>query len=114
LATSELTKKTIILYDNFFTSRDKLGVIGHEISHFAFKELKNSEIAEFERLSGWSLNTQDRKVYIVPPKRPLMADSVIDSEEDFTNHAEIYISKPDELKKINPDIYTFFLKRFPK
>ena len=113
-ATSELTKKTIILYDKFFSYKDKLGAIGHEASHFVFKELSNLEISEFEKLSGWAFETQDRKVYVVPPKNPLMPDSVIDSEEDFTNHAEMYISNSEELIKINPKVYRFFLKRFPK
>lgn len=48
-ATSELTKKTIILYDNFFTFSNKLGAIGHEASHFLFQELTDLEISEFEK-----------------------------------------------------------------
>jgi hypothetical protein len=113
-ATSELTKKTIIFYDAFFTYKDKLGAIGHEASHFVFQELTNPDISEFEKLSGWKIETKGRKVYVVPPSNLLMPDSAIDSEEDFTNHAEIYISNPDKLKKINPRIYEFFLKRLPK
>ncbi len=113
-ATSELTKKTIILYDNFFYYKDKLGAIGHETSHFVFQELTDLEITEFEKLSGWVIEAKDRKVYVVPPRNPLMPDSVLNQEEDFTNHAEMYISTPAELKKINPKIYDFFLKRFPK
>lgn len=113
-ATSELTKKIIILYDNFFTHKDKLGAIGHEASHFVFQELTDLEITEFEKLSGWEIETKDRKVYVVPPKNPLMPDSVLNNEEDFANHAEMYVSDPIHLKKTNPKIYEFFLKRFPK
>ena len=113
-ATSELTKKTIILYDIFSTYKDKLGVIGHEASHFVFQELTDLEITEFEKLSGWEIVTKDRKVYVVPPKNLLRPDSAINNEEDFTNHAEMYISDPVKLKKTNPKIYEFFLKRFPK
>ena len=51
-ATSELTKKTIILYDIFSTYKDKLGAIGHEASHFVLQELTDLEITEFEKLSG--------------------------------------------------------------
>lgn len=54
-ATSELTNRVIILYDKFFTHEDKLGVIGHEVSHFVFQELSNPEISEFEKLSGWTI-----------------------------------------------------------
>lgn len=113
-ATSELTKKTIILYDIFSTYKDKIGAIGHEASHFVFQELTYLEITEFEKLSGWEIVTKDRKVYVVPPKNLLMPDSAINNEEDFTNHAEMYISDPVKLKKTNPKIYEFFLKRFPK
>jgi hypothetical protein len=113
-ATSELTKKTIILYDNFFAYKDKLGAIGHEASHFVFQELTDLEVTEFEKLSGWEIEAKDRKVYVIPPKNPLMPDSVLNTEEDFTNHAEMYISIPANLKKTNTKIYEFFLKRFPK
>lgn len=113
-ATSELTKKTIVLYDNFFTYNDKLGAIGHEASHFVYPELTDFDIAEFEKLSGWSIETKDRKVYVVPPQNLLMPDSALNNEEDFTNHAEMYISNPEKLKKINPKMYEFFLKRLPK
>lgn len=113
-ATSELTKRTIILYDKLFTYEDKLGALGHEASHFVFQELTALEIAEFEKLSGWDIETKDRKVYVIPPKTPLMPDSVLNNEEDFTNHSEMFISSPDKLKKINPKMYEFFLKRFPK
>ena len=43
-----------------------------------------------------------------------MPDSILNNEEDFTNHAEMYLSNPTKLKKINPKIFEFFLKRFPK
>jgi hypothetical protein len=43
-----------------------------------------------------------------------MSDSALNNEEDFTNHAEVYISNPEKLKKINPKMYEFFLKRLPK
>jgi hypothetical protein len=56
-ATSELTKKMIVLYDNFFTNKDRLGTIGHEASHFVFQELTDLEITEFEKLSGWDFET---------------------------------------------------------
>lgn len=113
-ATSELTTKTIILYDNFFTYKDQLGAIGHEASHFIFQKLTDLDITEFEQLSGWNIETKDRKVYVIPPKNPLMPDSFLNNEEDFTNHAEMYISNPVKLKKINPKMYDFFLKRFPE
>lgn len=113
-ATSELTKKTIVLYDNFFTLEDKLSVIGHEASHFVFQELTTLDIVQFEKLSGWDIELKDRKVYIIAPKNPIMPDSVNDKEEDFANHAEMYISNPNKLNKINPKMYEFFLKRFPK
>lgn len=112
-ATSELTKKTIILYDKFFTYEDKLGAIGHEVSHFLFPNLSPSELLEFSELSGWDVEVKDDQVYVLPPKKPLKPDSVINKEEDFTNHMEIYISSPKQLRERNPKIFDFLSKRYP-
>ena len=113
LATSEIPQKSIILYDLFFKYPDKLGAIGHEASHFLFPKLLPADIAEFETLSGWDIEIKNGKVYALPPKKPLKPDSVIDKEEDFTNHMELYISSPNKLKKINPKIFDFFSTRYP-
>jgi hypothetical protein len=88
-ATSELTRKTIILYDNFFTYPDKLGAIGHETSHFLFPNLSSGNLAEFSDLSGWDVEVKNDKIYVLPPTKPLRPDSIINKEEDFTNHMEL-------------------------
>lgn len=112
-ATSELTHRSIVFYDLFFKHPNKLDVIGHEASHFLFPKLSPTDLAEFETLSGWDIEVKDDKVYNLPPKKPLKPDSVIDNEEDFTNHMELYISSPNQLKKTNPKMFNFFLKRYP-
>lgn len=112
-ATSELTQRSIILYDLFFKHPDKLGTIGHEASHFLFPKLSPADLSEFETLSGWDIEVKDDKVYILPPKNPLKPDSVINKEEDFTNHMELYISSPKQLKKRNQKMFDFFSKRYP-
>ena len=112
-ATSELTKKTIILYDIFFTYKDKLGAIGHETSHFLFQSLSSGDLAVFADLSGWDVKVKDDKIYVLPPKKPLRADSVINKEEDFTNYMELYISNPKRLKLQNPKMHEFLHKRYP-
>ncbi|MBL7664298.1 MAG: hypothetical protein JNM93_04145 [Bacteriovoracaceae bacterium] len=114
LATSELTKKTIIFYDNFFTYEDKLGAIGHEASHFIFPSLTSKDVLEFSNLSGWDVEIKGGKVYAIPPKQPLKPDSVINKEEDFTNYMELYISNPKKLKERNPKIFDFLSKRYPR
>lgn len=113
-ATSELTKKTIILYDKFFTYKDKLGAIGHEASHFLFPSLSPGELTEFADLSGWGVEVRNDKIYVLPPKKPLQTDSIINKEEDFTNHMELYISNPKILKEQNPKMYELLLKRYPQ
>lgn len=112
-ATSELTQRSIILYDLFFKYPNKLGAIGHETSHFLFQKLSLADMTEFETLSGWDIKIKNDKVYVIPPKKPIKPDSVIDKEEDFTNHMEFYISTPDELKKMNPKMFEFISKRYP-
>lgn len=112
-ATSELTKKTIILYDKFFSYQDKLGAIGHEVSHFLFPNLSSADLLEFFDLSGWDVEVKGDKVYVLPPKKPLKPDSVINKEEDFTNHMELYISSPKRLKEKNPKVFDFLSKRYP-
>jgi hypothetical protein len=114
VATSELTKKTIILYDKFFTYEDKLGTIGHEASHFLFPSLSPEDLTEFSDLSGWDVEVKNDKIYVLPPKKPLQADSVINKEEDFTNYMELYISNPNRLKHQNPKMFEFLLKRYPR
>lgn len=112
-ATSELTRKSIIFYDLFFKYPDKLGAIGHEASHFLFPKLSPTALAEFETLSGWDVEIKNNKVFVIPPKKPLRPDSLIDKEEDFTNHMELYISSPNQLKKINSKMFDFFSTRYP-
>lgn len=112
-ATSELTQKSIILYDLFFKYPDKLGAIGHEASHFLFPKLSLADRSEFETLSGWDVEVKDDKIYVLPPKTPLKPDSVIDKEEDFTNYMELYISSPNQLKRKNPKMFDFLSKRYP-
>lgn len=113
-ATSELTKKKIILYDNLFTYSGKLGAIGHEASHFLFPALSPGDLAEFFDLAGWDVEVKNDKIYVLPPKKPLQPDSIINKEEDFTNHMELYISNPKRLKEQNPKIFEFLFKRYPQ
>lgn len=113
-ATSELTTKTIVLYDKFFTYRDKLGAVGHEASHFLFPSLSSGDLATFADLSGWDVEVKSDKIYVLPPKKPLQADSVLNKEEDFTNYMELYISNPRKLKEQNSKMYEFLLKRYPQ
>lgn len=112
-ATSELTRKAIVFYDSFFSHKDKLSVVGHEASHFLFPKLSPAELLEFSELSGWDVEVKKDKVYVLPPKKPLMLDSVINKEEDFTNHMELYISNPKRLKERNLKMFEFFAKRYP-
>jgi hypothetical protein len=112
-ATSELTQRSIILYDLFFKHPNKLSAIGHEASHFIFPKLSPGDLGEFETLSGWDIEIKNDKVYVLPPKDPLKPDSVINKEEDFTNYMEFYISSPNQLKKRNPKMYDFLSKRYP-
>lgn len=113
-ATSELTNKTIILYDKFFTYKDKLGAIGHETSHFLFPSFSSEDLATFADLSGWDVEVKDDKIYVLPPKEPLQVDSVLNKEEDFTNYMELYISNPKRLRERNRKMYEFLLRRYPQ
>ena len=112
-ATSEITKKLIVLYDKFFTYEDKLGAIGHEVSHFIFQSITPSDLLEFSDLSGWDLQVKDNKIYILPPSNPVKPDSVLNKEEDFTNYMELYISNPKRFKERYPKMFEFLFKRHP-
>jgi hypothetical protein len=109
-----LTNNTIILYDKFFTYKDKLGAIGHEASHFLLPSLSSEYFATFADLSGWDVEVKGDKIYVLPPKKPLQDDSVLNKEEDFTNYMELYISNPKKLKEQNFKMYEFLLKRYPQ
>lgn len=47
--------KTLILYDAFFTASNKTDIITHELAHFAFHDLADSETRDFYVTSGWTV-----------------------------------------------------------
>lgn len=59
-ASSELTNKSIILYDLFFKEKNKKSIIVHESSHHIYKKLGPEGVNEFVDLSGWKLIRQER------------------------------------------------------
>jgi hypothetical protein len=85
----------------------------HECSHHLFKKLNKIEVEEFATLSGWHMEaSKDRKVYVLPPEKPIKPDSVISKEEDFTNHLEIFHENENEYRKKYPKTFDFLKKRY--
>jgi hypothetical protein len=113
-STSEVTCGSIILYDLFFKERNKSSVLVHESGHHLFKKISLVEQDEFAALSGWREQvTKDRKIYILPPQKLIKPDSVLDKDEDFTNHLEIFYQDPKLYKQNYPAIFEFLQKRYP-
>lgn len=113
-ASTNTLENSIIIYDNFFQSKEKKTVIEHELSHLAYENLSISDTIEYSNLSGWTLKTEGDKIFEVPPKNVIKEDSKISKEEDFANRLEIYLSDPEKLKSYSHENYEFFRKRFSK
>ncbi|HXH32758.1 MAG TPA: hypothetical protein VNJ01_18315 [Bacteriovoracaceae bacterium] len=112
-ARSEITYKSIILYDSFFSRNDKLTIIVHESAHHLYRSLGPAGINEFTNLSGWQLETnQKRQVFERPPERLIKPDSAISKEEDFANHLEEFYRSSNSYQKSNPTLYKFMNGRF--
>lgn len=118
-ASSNLSDKSITLYDLFFNEKltpQKL-ILAHELGHFLFIKLSPDEQQEFVVAAGWrlgNLNLATRKIELIRPAKLLKEDSALEPEEDFANHLEIYYSNPLLIKKHNTNAYNFFIKRFLK
>lgn len=113
-ATSELTYKSIIFYDQFFKAQEKKSVIVHESSHHLYKNLAPKDIARFLSLSGWTLKvTSDGKIFELPAKKLILPDSSSEKDEDFANHVEVYFNNSKAYKASHPKLYEFFNERYP-
>ena len=111
-ATSELVSKSIIFYDLFFKEKNKKSVIVHESAHHIYKKLGPQGVNEFVDLSGWKLEVDKAgKVYEIPPKDLIKADSSVSKEEDFSNHVEEFYVSPEEHVKKYPKIHQFLKGR---
>ncbi|HXH76469.1 MAG TPA: hypothetical protein VNJ08_15970 [Bacteriovoracaceae bacterium] len=90
--------RTLLIFDRFFSERDKKAVIIHEMAHIAFSGIDPELKFEFALASGWNIDTDNKPI---PPSKLLMPDSENSTEEDLTNHIEVYYTDPARLMMFN-------------
>lgn len=112
-ASSISEKGDIVFYDEFFKAKNKKQIICHEAAHIIYSSLKLKERKEFARISGWKTYRINNKDVFVAPNKKIKPDSNTGQEEDFANYFEVYITDPKKVKKINSQVYSYLLKRFP-
>ncbi len=118
-ASSVVPLGELTLYDLFFKADNstRFEILAHEMTHFLIKDFKNKELYDFSKIAGWGhvkkKGPGGEKVVIIAPRKLLLSDSNIDVEEDFANHMQIYLAKPEILKKFNISTYEWFFKKFP-
>jgi len=107
-ASSIPVNKEIILYDDFFKSKNRSDILIHEFAHIFFSQDKKKWGNSIFQCSGWELGKFELKqkvILLIPPKKVILEDSKIGLEEDFANHFEKYFSSPKKYKGKYPECY---------
>ena len=103
-ASSVKKLNAIALFDDFFNSKEKSQILSHEFSHLYMVELNEEKVTELTYEMGWRL--KNGVEFIRLDSYPLVKeDSGVDISEDLANHFELYLHKPDKLKKISPEVF---------
>lgn len=113
IATTDITTDSIAFYDTAMSRNLYTVAFQHELAHVLYKKLSVAEINKISELSGWRIEVKKNKVYELPPEIPIIKDSVISIEEDFSNLIEVYLQNSDKLKQLKPKLFQYFKKRFP-
>lgn len=97
-AASIASTRTLLIFDSFFKTKSQRAVIIHEMTHIAFPSIDPELKFEFALAAGWNINSDNKPI---PPSKLLMPDSVNSTEEDLTNHIEVYHTDPARLVMFN-------------
>lgn len=103
-ASSIALTKTLIIFDNFFKSTNKVQIIAHEVAHLTVLDLTEKEMKDFARASGWIIDRS--KGIKTPPKNLVKSDSNESVVEDYANHIEMYHYETEKLKRLNPKVFS--------
>lgn len=111
-STTNIINNQIIIYDSFFTKKDKNRILIHELGHIIYTNLAAQDKDEFEKSSGWHLDIINGKVFNIPPTNPIISDSKTSPDEDFANYYELFFINPKLVEKHNNKVFIFLNQRF--
>lgn len=96
--------KSIVLYDNFFQSRDQARILTHEMAHIHILNLDPDKLEKILKKLGWDYDKNHRP-YWTNKRKPLKPDSINSPSEDLANHIEEFLHLP---KNLEPNIRKSF------
>jgi hypothetical protein len=108
---------TIVLYDEAFSKKHKLGqVLAHEIAHQFYRDLPEEEKQDYHLVTNWTLEKDEKsgKDLIISQrdKGYVKEDGNESPEEDFANNVEVELFDPDNLRKVTPQAQRWLEKHF--
>lgn len=95
--------KTVILFDPFFDSPERLSILLHELSHIAVWDIDPAKVQNFLVSNGW---IYEKGKSPTPPQKVIISDSFHSPSEDFANSVETYYSNPKRFREFNPKSFT--------
>lgn len=102
----------IVLYDIAFMHEDSLAqIISHELAHRLYGKLSADDKKSFISSAGW-LKIADTIYIPEKSKKYIKQDSKTSIEEDFANHIEYFLFKPNILKNKSLSSYKWIQKQF--
>jgi hypothetical protein len=100
----------LVLYDAAFAQSNNLAhVVAHEASHYLYLNLSRSLEADFLRVAKWKSNPKSPSQFESsrPTAQYIRPVGKQSPREDFSDCIATYVTQPDKLKKISPEIYNW-------